>query len=332
MFAFLHRRSPSVTLFRIVLIALCALLAPHASAQPFPSKNIVLVVPFAAGGGTDIVARLLAEKMREPLKTTVVVENKPGASAQIGNKYVVDAAPDGHTLLVGTTSLINGPALFGNKLPYDHNKQLRPVISLADLPIFLSVSTQKHTAKTMKEFIDAAKKAKDMNYGSAGPGTTLHMSAEWLKTNAGFQAQHIPFKGSGQQVVALGGGQVEWAMENLGAVLPMVQQGRVRLLGVASRARHPQAPDVPTFKEAGLPDVNLATWLFLMAPAATPDAVVNLLNRTINDILRTQDMKDKLLQQGFVQTGGTIEEMAARMKAEAELWGKVIRDANIKVD
>ena len=319
-------------LFRTALLACCALLPQFAQAQAYPSKNIVLVVPFAAGGGTDIVARLLAEKMREPLKTTVVVENKPGASAQIGNKYVVDAAPDGHTLLVGTTSLINGPALFGNKLPYDHNKQLRPVISLADLPIFLSVSTQKHTARTMKEFIDAAKKAKDMNYGSAGPGTTLHMSAEWLKTNAGFQAQHIPFKGSGQQVVALGGGQVEWAMENLGAVLPMVQQGRVRLLGVASRARHPQAPDVPTFKEAGLPDVNLATWLFLMAPAATPDAVVNLLNRTINDILRTQDMKDKLLQQGFVQTGGTIEEMAGRIKAEAELWGKVIRDANIKVD
>lgn len=321
-----------MSLVRTALLACAALLPQFATAQAYPSKNIVLVVPFAAGGGTDIVARLLAEKMRDPLKTTVVVENKPGASAQIGNKYVVDAAPDGHTLLVGTTSLINGPALFGNKLPYDHNKQLRPVISLADLPIFLSVSTQKHTAKTMKEFIDAAKKAKDMNYGSAGPGTTLHMSAEWLKSNAGFQAQHIPFKGSGQQVVALGGGQVEWAMENLGAVQPMVQQGRVRLLGVASRARHPQAPDVPTFKEAGLPDVNLATWLFLMAPAATPDAVVTLLNRTINDILRSQDMKDKLLQQGFVQTGGTIEEMAARMKAEAELWGKVIRDANIKVD
>lgn len=322
-----------MTTVRTALLACVVLLLPQfVAAQAYPTKNISLVVPFAAGGGTDIVARLLAEKMREPLKTTVVVENKPGASAQIGNKYVVDAAPDGHTLLVGTTSLINGPALFGSKLPYDHNKQLRPVISLADLPIFLSVSTQKHTAKTMKEFIDAAKKAKDMNYGSAGPGTTLHMSAEWLKTNAGFQAQHIPFKGSGQQVVALGGGQVEWAMENLGAVLPMVQQGRVRLLGVASRARHPQAPDVPTFKEAGLPDVNLATWLFLMAPAGTPDAVVNLLNRTINDILRTQDMKDKLLQQGFVQTGGTIEEMAARMKAEAELWGKVIRDANIKVD
>src|SRR6185369_6065430 len=139
---------------------------------------ITLVVPFPAGGGTDIVARMIADKLREPLKASVVVENKPGASAQIGNKYVVDAAPDGYTLLVGTTSLINGPALFGPKLPYDHNKQLRPVVSLADLPIFLSVSTEKHSEKTLREFVEKAKKSKDLNYGSAGPGTTLHMSAE----------------------------------------------------------------------------------------------------------------------------------------------------------
>jgi tripartite-type tricarboxylate transporter receptor subunit TctC len=260
------------------------------------------------------------------------VENRPGASAQIGNKYVVDAAPDGHTLLVGTTSLINGPALFGNKLPYDAAKQLRPVVSLADLPIFLSVSTQKHTAKTLQEFVEVAKKTPNLNYGSAGPGTTLHMSAEWFLANTGVQAVHIPFKGSGPQVVALAGGQVDFAMENLGAVQPMVQQGRVRLLGVASHSRHPHVPDVPTFKEAGLPDVNLATWIFLMAPAATPDAVVAQLNRSINDILMTAEMRDKLLGQGFVPTGGTVEAMAARMKAEADLWGTVIRNANIKLD
>jgi tripartite-type tricarboxylate transporter receptor subunit TctC len=121
-------------------------------------------------------------------------------------------------------------------------------------------------------------------------------------------------------------------MENFGAVQPMVQNGKVRLLGVASHARHPQAPEVPTFREAGLADVNLATWIFLMAPAATPDAVVGLLNKTINEILRQPDMREKLLGQGFVQTGGTVEEMAARMRAEAELWGTVIRNANIRID
>jgi tripartite-type tricarboxylate transporter receptor subunit TctC len=302
------------------------------SGQAYPTKTVSLVVPFPAGGGTDIVARLVAQKLSEALKGNVVVDNRPGASAQIGTKYVVDAAPDGHTLLIGTTSLVNGPALFGSKLPYDHNKQLRPVISLADLAIFLSVNAQKFSARTLKEFVEQAKKTPNLNMGSAGAGTTLHMSGEWFKLATGLQSLHVPFKGSGPEVVALAGGEVDWAMENLGAVLPMVQVSRVRLLAVASPSRHPQAPDVPTFKEAGLPDVNLSTWVFLMAPAGTPDAVVAQLNRTLREILRTRDMQDKLLQQGFVQSGGTVEELAARMKAETELWGKVIRDANIKID
>jgi tripartite-type tricarboxylate transporter receptor subunit TctC len=312
--------------------ALSIVLSPLAQAQTYPTKTVSLVVPFSVGGGTDIVARLVAQKLTEALKGNVIVDNRPGASTQIGTKYVVDAVPDGHTLLVGTTSLVNGPALFGSKLPYDHNKQLRPVISLADLAIFLSVNSQKFSARTVRDFIEQAKKMPKLNMGSAGAGTTLHMSGEWFKLATGLQSVHVPFKGSGPQVVALGGGEVDWAMENYGAVLPMVQSGRVRVLAVAAPSRHPQAPDVPTFKEAGLPDVNLSTWVFLMAPAKTPDAVVAQLNSTLRDILRTQDMQDKLLQQGFVQSGGTVGELAARLKAETELWGKVIRDANIKID
>ena len=320
---------------KIIAAAAAALglaLSPLAQAQTYPTKTVLLVVPFPAGGGTDIVARLVAQRLSESLKGNVVVDNRPGASAQIGTKHVVDAAPDGHTLLIGTTSLVNGPALFGNKLPYDHNKQLRPVISLADLAIFLSVNAQKFSARTVKEFIEQARKTPNLNMGSAGAGTTLHMSGEWFKLATGLQSLHVPFKGSAPQVVALGGGEVDWAMENYGAVLPMVQSNRVRVLAVASPARHPQAPDVPTFREAGLPDVNLSTWVFLMAPAATPDAVVAQLNKTIRAILVTPEMQEKLLQQGFVQSGGTVGELAARMKAETELWGKVIRDANIKID
>ncbi len=319
-----------MNLIRTGAAALGMLLAQLVFAQTYPSKPITLVVPFPAGGGTDIVARLVADRLRESLKTIVVVENRPGASAQIGNRYVIDSAPDGYTLLVGTTSLINGPLLFP-KLPYDAMKQLRPVISLADLPIFLAVST-KHSARTVREFVEMAKNSKDLNYASAGPGTTLHMSSEWLKSNAGFQALHIPYKGSGPSVVALGAGQVDFSMENLGPVLPMVQSNRVRILGVASAARHPQVPDVPTFGEAGLPNVNLATWIFLMAPAATPDAVVTLLNRTINEILTRADTREKVLAQGFVQTGGTAEEMLQRMKNELVLWGTVIKNANITVE
>ena len=151
-------------------------LSPFAQAQTYPTRTVSLVVPFPAGGGTDIVARLVAQRLSESLKGNVVVDNRPGASAQIGTKYVVDAAPDGHALLIGTTSLVNGPALFGNKLPYDHNKQLRPVISLADLAIFLSVNAQKFSARTVKEFVEQAKRMPNLNMGSAGAGTTLHMS------------------------------------------------------------------------------------------------------------------------------------------------------------
>src|SRR6185369_1657523 len=309
-----------MNLLRIGAAAAGLLLAPLGFAQSYPSKPVTLVVPFAAGGGTDIVARLVAERLREPLKGSVIVENRPGASAQIGNRYVIESAPDGHTLLVGTTSLINGPALFP-KLPYDAEKQLRPVASLADLPIFLAVST-KHSVKTVREFIDMAKKSNNLNYASAGPGTSLHMASEWLKMNAGFQATHIPFKGSAGAVVALAGGPVA----------PMVQQNRVRLLAVASHERHPQVPDVPTLGQSGLPEVNLATWIFLMAPAAAPDPVVSLLNRTVNEILGRQEMKDKLLEQGFIGTGGSIDAMQKRMKDEAVLWGTVIRTAKITIE
>jgi len=186
--------------------------------------------------------------------------------------------------------------------------------------------------KTVREFIDMAKKSNNLNYASAGPGTSLHMASEWLKMNAGFQATHIPFKGSAGAVVALAGGQVDFSMENLGPVAPMVQQNRVRLLAVASHERHPHVPDVPTLGQSGLPDVNLATWIFLMAPAATPDAVVSLLNRTVNEILARQEMKDKLLEQGFVGTGGSIEAMQKRLKDEAVLWGTVIRTAKITIE
>jgi tripartite-type tricarboxylate transporter receptor subunit TctC len=320
-----------MTPLRIALAALGMLLAPLACAQSYPSKPISLVVPFSAGGGTDIVARLIADRLRESLKSSVVVENRPGASAQIGTRYVIDSAPDGHTLLVGTTSLINGPALFP-KLPYDAMKQLRPVASLADLPIFLAVST-KHKVGSVREFVEMAKKANPtLNYGSAGPGTSLHMSSEWLKANAGFQATHIPFKGSAPTVVALGGGQVDFSMENLGPVQPMVQSNRVKLLAVASHARHPHVPDVPTFGQAGLPDVNLSTWIFLMAPTATPDAVVALLNRNVNEILSRSDTKDKLLAQGFVESGSSLEDMMKRMRNESVLWSTVIKNANITID
>lgn len=316
---------------RIGLAALALLWGGNALADTYPSKPITMVVPFAAGGGTDLVARLVAQKLSESMKTPVLVDNRPGASSQIGTRYVVDAQPDGYTLLIGTTSLINGPYLF-DKLPYDANKQLRPVASLADLSIFLAVSN-KLGVKTFPAFVELAKKGKGAtNYGSAGAGTTLHMSAEWLKSKAGFEATHIPFKGSGLAVAALGGGQVDFNMENLGAVLPMVQAKRVELLAIAAPKRHPVMPDVPTFGELGLPEVNLSTWIFLMAPAATPEPVVARLNREINQVLQRADVREQLLSNGFVPTGGSTADMLKRMGKENVLWSEIIKSAHITVE
>ncbi|MGV3652833.1 MAG: Bug family tripartite tricarboxylate transporter substrate binding protein [Noviherbaspirillum sp.] len=315
---------------RIGMAALGLFAAQFAMADAYPTKPITLVVPFSAGGGTDAVARLLAEKMKDGLKTSVIVENRPGASAQIGTRHVIDSAADGYTVLVATTSLINSPYLFA-KMPYDAMKQLRPVVSVADMPIFLAVR-QDLPAKNVAEFVELAKKSDGkMNYGSAGPGTTLHLSAEWLKANAGFKATHVPFKGSGQAVTALSGGHVDWNMENLSAVQAMTQANKVRLLAVAAPKRHPLTPDVPTLGESGLPNVNLATWSFLMVPSGTPDAVVARLNKEVNHVLAMPEVQDKLFKQGFVPTGGTPEETLQRMKDEAVQWSTVIKSANISV-
>jgi len=307
-------------------------LSPFAQAQNYPARTVSLVVPFPAGGGTDIVARLVAQKLSESLKGNVVVENRPGASAQIGTKYVVDAAPDGHTLLIGTTSLVNGPALFGNKLPYDHNKQLRPVISLADLAIFLSVNAQKFSARTVKEFVEQAKKMPNLNMGSAGAGTTLHMSGEWFKLATGLQALHVPFKGSAPQVVALGGGEVDWAMENYGAVLPMVQTGRVRVLTVASPVRNPLAPDVPTFKEAGLPAVESYAWYGFFAPAKTPKDVIDKLNAEAQKAMKTPAYQQVLKDTGSDYVGDTPENFGKFITAERAKWAKVAKDSGATLD
>jgi tripartite-type tricarboxylate transporter receptor subunit TctC len=317
---------------KLLLVAASLFVAQAAFADPnYPNKPITLVVPFSAGGGTDLVARVAGQKLSEVLKTPVVVENRAGASSQIGTRYVIDAPADGYTLLVGTTSIITGPYLFP-KLSYDAKKQLRPVGSLADLPIVLAVNSQLGL-KTFADFSKAAKASnKGLNFGSAGAGTTLHLSSEWLKVKMGIQATHVPFKGSGDAVAALTGGHIDFDMENISAILPMVNAKKVNLLTIASPQRHPLIPDVPTTTEVGLPAANLSTWLFIMAPAATPDAIVTRLNTELNKILQSPDMKDKLIANGFFPVGGSVADMNARMTREAVLWEEVIKTNRIVID
>lgn len=301
-----------------------------AQAQQYPAGRITIVVPFAAGGGADITARVIAEKLTESLKQTVIVDNKAGANSQIGTGYVVNAKPDGYTLLLGTTSVVNNPHFY--KTPYDAERDLRPVVGVVDVPVFLAVGP-KSTAADAREFVAAAKAANGaMNFSSAGAGSTLQLASEWLKSNAGFRATHIPHKGSGPAATALAQGEVDFSMENYGPALPHMQSKRVRILAIGAPKRFPALPDIPTFKEAGLPDSDLSSWFVLMAPAATPDNVVALLNEKVNQILQMPDVRQRLLGLGLAPMGGTSEGMRARMKEDTIKWGTVIRDANVKLN
>lgn len=316
-----------------VLIAASAamLVSANSLAQGMPPGRITIVVPFAPGGATDITARVLAERLTDSLKQQVIVENKAGANSQIGTGFVASAKPDGSVLLLGTSSLINNPHFY-SKMPYDAARDLRPVVGVVDVPVFLAVGP-KVSARDAKEFVAQAKAANGtMNYSSAGAGSTLHLASEWLKKNAGFNATHIPHKGSGPAVAALAQGEVDFSMENYGPALPHMQSKRVRLLAIGARERFAGLPEIPTFKEAGLPDADLASWFVLMAPSGTPDSVVSTLNEKVNAILQNADVKQRLVSLGLSPLGGTPSAMRDRMKADSEKWGEIIRSAKITVD
>ncbi|MFC3340602.1 Bug family tripartite tricarboxylate transporter substrate binding protein [Paracandidimonas soli] len=323
---------------RAAILAACSVavglgMSGTASAETkgYPASPITIVVPFAPGGASDMTARLIGEQLGERLKQTVIVENRAGANSQIGTSSVVRAQPDGYTLLLGTTSLVNNPFLYKN-LPYDAATQLRPVVGLVDVPAFLTVGS-KLNVKSAQEFLGVAKKNNGaLNYSSAGMGSTLHLAAEWLKDKAGIDAAHIPQRGSGPSVVAVASGEVDFSMENYGPAKPQIDAGRLSMLAVASPARFPALPDVPTFKEAGLPDVDLSSWFVLMAPADTPDSVVNLLNEHVNAVLARPEIKERLVAIGLVPLGGSADDMRKRMDNDAKQWGDIIRSADIKVE
>jgi tripartite-type tricarboxylate transporter receptor subunit TctC len=292
---------------------------------------VTIVVPFPPGGGADATARVIGQRLSEGLKVPVVVRNSPGGSTQIATNQVVRATPDGYTLLLAANSLVNNVHLFP-KLPYDASRDLRPVISLVDVPIFLAVGP-KVTATTTRDFIAMAKKKSgELNFGSAGIGSAPHLVSEWFKSNAGFEATHIPFQGSGPQIVALASGQVDFSFENLAGLLPQLRANRVRLLAVASSKRFPGLPNVPTVKESGLPDQDLSSWFLLMAPAATPDHIVKVLNEQINLVLQQPELRRRLISQGMVPVGGTPQAVVDRLPQESGKWGQIINAAKVKAE
>jgi tripartite-type tricarboxylate transporter receptor subunit TctC len=316
------------------LLSLCALLAFPllVAAQSYPNRPVRLVVPFPAGGTTDILARAIAQKLSEALGQQFVVDNRPGAGGNIGADIVAKSAPDGYTLLMGTvgTQAIN-VSLYA-KMPYDAAKDFTPVVLVAGVPNILVVnpSVPVHTVA------DLIKLAKDkpgaINFASSGNGTSIHLSGELFKVSTGVQMSHVPYKGSAPALTDLIGGQVQVMFDNLPSALPHVKAGKLRAVAVTSTKRAPALPDVPTIAESGVPGFEATSWFGILAPAGTPRDIVTKVNAEANKALQSPEMKEKLLSQGAEAAGNTPEYFGDYIKAETVKWAKVVKESGAKVD
>ncbi len=317
----------------IRLAAACALaaLAAAAAAQTYPTKPVRIMVGANAGGGTDIIARMLAEKYQAAMGQPFVVENKPGASNTIAADLTAKAAPDGHTLLVATnTGAAIAPHLI--KLPYEPNKDLIPVALIVVVPNVLVVGPNV-PANNVRDLIVLMKAKPDgFSYGSSGVGSTQHLAGEAFNLAAGTKAIHVPYKGSAQALADLVGGQIQLDFDTTSSAMAFIKGGKVKALAVMSPKRTPELPDVPTLAEAGLPGVEMTTWYGLFVTAGTPKAVVDRLFAETTKAIAMPDVQKRLTGLGGEPGAATQEQFAAMVRADYDRFGKLIKDANVKLD
>ena len=315
----------------IKFITWVALLCAAASgwAQDYPSRTIVLVVPFTPGTTADSLARLMQPHLSQRWGVPVVVENKPGAAGMIGIDAVAKADPDGYTFLF-TSTAFGTIAAMNPKLPYDPDKSFAPVMLLGTSPLSLVVPNS-FPAQTVKEFIEQAKKRPgELNYASAGTGSVFHLSMELLQREAGTRMVHVPYKGTQGVINDLISGHVQASMMVFQTALPLVQSGRVRMLVVMSAQRAQTLADVPTIVEAGFPNLVVEAWTGVMAPAKTPPAVIGKFNAELNKLLALEDVKAAAARIDVALAGGAPEILDALVKKEIRQWTRVVREANIK--
>ena len=315
----------------VVILTAAAATAAQAQA-PYPSKPVRIVVPFPAGGTTDILARAVAQKLVESNGQPVVVDNRPGAGGNIGAELVAKAPPDGYTLLMGTvgTHAIN-PSLYA-RMPYDHQKDFAPVILVAGVPNVLVVHPSV-PANTVQELIAYGRaNPGKLNFASSGSGTSIHLAGELFKTMSGVQMTHVPYKGSAPAIADLIGGQVQIMFDNLPSALPQIKAGRLRALAVTSAQRAPALPDVPTVAEAGLPGFEASSWFGLLAPAGTPKDVIAKLNTEVAKWLASPEAREKLTAQGANAFGMSPEDFVRHIAVETTKWQKVVKESGAKVD
>ena len=323
------------TCIRSVALAtmLFGAVAVPSTAADYPTKNIKVVVPYAAGGGTDVVARVVAEKLSQRLGQSVIIENRGGAGGNIGAEAVARSAPDGYTLLAGAfvAHAIN-MTLQKDVIRYDLEKDFAPISLAGVVPLTLVVHPSL-PVKTAQEFISHVKaRPGKVTYASAGPGTTQHMAAEMFKMLTKTEMRHVPYKGSGPAVNDLLGGHVDATFETGPVVLSQAQAGLLRPLMVANRQRLPELPNVPTAAEVGLPGFEVATQYGFLAPAGTPQPIIDRLSKEIGEILREPAVKEKLLQQGAEPVATSPDQTKTLIREEIAKWAKVIKDGNITIN
>jgi tripartite-type tricarboxylate transporter receptor subunit TctC len=326
---------------RLALRAACALAAfvlavpawaqPRDAATPYPNRPVRLVVGFSAGGPSDIIGRVLAQRLSEPLGQPVLVENRPGASGNIAAESVAKAPADGYTILLGALGSASvSYALERSTLRYDLRADFAPIMIVAAVPFVLVVNPTV-PARSLSEFIAYAKaRPGQLGYASGGANTPQRLAAEMFKLRTGIDMFHVPYKGGGQAMTDLVGGQVLTAFEAMPAALPHIKSAKLRPLAVATAQRASTLPDVPTMGEAGLPGFEVAGTFAMLSPAGTPKPIIDRLNAELARILQVPDVQERLLQQGAFATVTTPEEAARRIQSEIAMWAKVINEANIK--
>ena len=311
--------------------ALTVAMPAESIAQTYPTRPIRVIVPFAPGGGTDILARILAPKLSDGLGQQIVIDNRPGGSSIIGTELVVKSPPDGYTLLAVDTSFSVNPSLHA-KLPYDSFKDLAPVAHLASAPVLLVVHPSV-PANTLKELVALAKaKPGSLAYASGGNGASTHLAGELFTMTAGVDIVHVPYKGTGPAIADVVAGQVQMNFAGISSARQFVDSGRLRALAVTGDKRNAAMPDVPTFAEAGYPGIDAGTNWGMFAPAGTPRDIIAKLNAEVNRVLQLADVKSRVAELGYDVGGGSPEDWGARARAEAEKWGKVVKQAGIKID
>lgn len=320
-----------MSLLRRLALACLVACSGSALAQAWPAKPVRLVSPYAPGGTNDLTGRIVAEKLQARLGQPIVFENRPGANTRLATEFIAKSAPDGYTLYWVAAPFTVNPALYG-KLPYDTLKDFAPVAQTVILPILLSVPAAS-PAKSVQEYLELARREpQQATVCSPGNGSGPHLAMELLAWAGNAPLAHVPYKGDAPAVNDLLGGRVGACMNAVGTPLPHVKTGKVRPLAIVARERLPQLPDVPTFAEAGLPQVDAYAWFGLLAPGGTPKEIVERLNADVNAVLKMADVQEKFAGLAAVAVGGSVADFERFIRADLEKWARVVRERNIRPD